>query len=136
MQQRGYSREEMSAFTTVYYLVADVGSWTCGIVTLVLCKRGMRVHVSRLLAFAGCALLTVCTVSVPFLPGGWVQKVLLLASFVGGGVGIGRLVMRHKGHLCVVRPFGRGLMLSTLYYAEEQIAQETLRVLDAGEGDG
>jgi DNA end-binding protein Ku len=47
-----------------------------------------------------------------------------------GRVGIGRLVMRHKGHLCVVRPFGRGLMLSTLYYAEEQIAQETLPELD------
>jgi DNA end-binding protein Ku len=34
--------------------------------------------------------------------------------------------MRHKGHLCVVRPFGRGLGLSTLYYAEDQIAQDSL----------
>jgi len=43
-----------------------------------------------------------------------------------GRVGLGRLVMRHRGHLCVVRPFGRGLVLSTLYYAEEQIAQDLL----------
>jgi ACS family hexuronate transporter-like MFS transporter len=82
-KQRGYSREEMAAFTTVYYLVADLGSWTVGLVTLVLCKRGMRVHVSRLLAFAGCALLTVCTVSVPFLPGGWALEAALLTVAFG-----------------------------------------------------
>jgi DNA end-binding protein Ku len=34
--------------------------------------------------------------------------------------------MRQKGHLCVVRPFGRGLALSTLYYADERIAQDAL----------
>lgn len=81
--QRGYSREEMSAFTTVYYLVADVGSWTVGLVTLALCRRGARVHVSRLIAFAGCALLTVCTVSVPFLPNGWALQAGLLAVAFG-----------------------------------------------------
>lgn len=43
-----------------------------------------------------------------------------------GKVGLGRLVMRHRGHLCVVRPFGRGLSLSTLHYADEMISQETL----------
>jgi DNA end-binding protein Ku len=43
-----------------------------------------------------------------------------------GRVGIGHLIMRHKGHLCVVRPFERGLALSTLYYADERISQDTL----------
>jgi len=46
-----------------------------------------------------------------------------------GRVGIGRLVMRHKGHLCMVRPFGRGLALTTLYYAEELVSQDTLAEL-------
>jgi DNA end-binding protein Ku len=55
------------------------------------------------------------------------QYALLVAALGRSGrVGIGRLVMRHKGHLCVVRPFGRGLVLSTLYYAEDQLAQDTL----------
>jgi len=55
------------------------------------------------------------------------QYALLVAALGRSGhVGIGRLVMRHRGHLCVVRPFGRGLVLSTLYYAEDQIAQDTL----------
>jgi DNA end-binding protein Ku len=43
-----------------------------------------------------------------------------------GRAGIGHLIMRHKGHLCVVRPFERGLALSTLYYAEERISQDSL----------
>ena len=43
----------------------------------------MRVHVSRLLAFAGCALLTVCTVSVPSLPDGWALEAGLLAVAFG-----------------------------------------------------
>lgn len=43
-----------------------------------------------------------------------------------GRVGLGHLVMRHRGHLCLVRPFGRGLSLSTLHYAEDQIAQDVL----------
>ena len=42
----------MSRFTTVYYLVADIGSWTVGLVTLLLCRRGMGVHASRMLVFA------------------------------------------------------------------------------------
>ena len=36
--QRGYSLVAMSEFTTVYYLVADIGTWTAGLVTLLLCK--------------------------------------------------------------------------------------------------
>lgn len=43
-----------------------------------------------------------------------------------GHVGLGHLIMRHRGHLCMVRPFGRGLSLSTLHYAEDQIAQDSL----------
>jgi DNA end-binding protein Ku len=54
---------------------------------------------------------------------------LVTALRRSGKVGIGRLVMRHKGHLCMVRPFGRGLGLTTLYYAEEMVSQDTLSEL-------
>lgn len=58
------------------------------------------------------------------------QYALLVTALARSGrAGLGRLVMRHKGHLCVVRPFGRGLALSTLYYAEELISQDTLSEL-------
>lgn len=54
---------------------------------------------------------------------------LVTALRRSGRVGIGRLVMRHKGHLCMVRPLGRGLALTTLYYAEELVSQDTLAEL-------
>lgn len=69
--QRGYTREEMRDFMTAYYLVADIGTWSAGLLTLLLCKYGMRLHVARVLMFAACALLALGTLAVPFVPGGW-----------------------------------------------------------------
>jgi MFS transporter, ACS family, hexuronate transporter len=66
-KQRGFSEAEMSRFTTAYYLVADIGSWTVGLGTLLLCRRGVSVHGARTLAFGACAALTLCCVAVPFL---------------------------------------------------------------------
>lgn len=66
-RQRGFSEAEMSRFTTAYYLLADVGSWTAGLVTLVLCRRGMGVHLARTFVYAGCAGLVLGSVAVPFL---------------------------------------------------------------------
>jgi DNA end-binding protein Ku len=57
---------------------------------------------------------------------------LLVATLrEAGRVGIGRFVLYHKGHLCAVRPFGRGLLLSTLHYAEAVVSQESLAELAA-----
>jgi DNA end-binding protein Ku len=41
-----------------------------------------------------------------------------------GKVGIGRFVMRTKEYLVTVRPFGRGLALETMFYADEIRDQE------------
>jgi DNA end-binding protein Ku len=55
---------------------------------------------------------------------------LLVATLrEAGRVGIGRFVMYQKGHLCAVRPHGRGLLLSTLHYAEEVVSQDSLSEL-------
>ncbi|HYO69881.1 MAG TPA: Ku protein [Archangium sp.] len=50
---------------------------------------------------------------------------LAMALRASGRAGIGRLVMHLKGHLCVVWPHGRGLVLSTLHYADELISQDS-----------
>ncbi|WPB79156.1 Ku protein [Archangium violaceum] len=50
---------------------------------------------------------------------------LAMALRASGRAGIGRLVMHLKGHLCVVWPHGRGLVLSTLHYADELIPQDS-----------
>jgi DNA end-binding protein Ku len=50
---------------------------------------------------------------------------MAMAMRAAGRVGIGRLVMHLKGHLCAVWPQGRGLVLSTLHYADELIPQDS-----------
>lgn len=49
---------------------------------------------------------------------------LAMALRASGRAGVGRLVMHLKGHLCVVWPRGRGLVLSTLHYADELVSQD------------
>ncbi|MCE9673355.1 Ku protein [Myxococcus stipitatus] len=43
-----------------------------------------------------------------------------------GRAGVGQFVLRQKGHLCLVRPYGRGLVLTTLHYADEVVPQDAL----------
>jgi ACS family hexuronate transporter-like MFS transporter len=81
--QRGFTEVEMSRFTTLYYLIADCGSWTAGLGTLLLCRRGVGVHASRTLAFAGCTGLALAAVAVPALPDGIQFQVALLAVAFG-----------------------------------------------------
>jgi DNA end-binding protein Ku len=43
-----------------------------------------------------------------------------------GKVGLGQLTMRGREHLCAVRPCGDGLLMETLYYADEVRSAEPL----------
>lgn len=52
-----------------------------------------------------------------------------MALRASGRVGLGRLVMHQKGHLCAVWPYGRGLVLSTLHYVDELISQDSFAEL-------
>jgi len=47
-------------------------------------------------------------------------------------VGIGRFVLRSKEHLATVRPIGRLLGLSTMYFADEIRSPETVETLPTG----
>ncbi|WP_141325097.1 Ku protein [Myxococcus sp. AB025B] len=49
---------------------------------------------------------------------------------VSGRVGVGRVVLYQKGHLCLVRPHARGLVLSTLHAVDEVVSQEQLSELE------
>ncbi|QSQ13352.1 non-homologous end joining protein Ku [Myxococcus landrumensis] len=68
--------------------------------------------------------------------------VLTAALQESGRVGVGRLVLYQKGHLCLVRPHGQGLVLTTLHAMEEVVPRESLSELamagtpiDSGELD-
>ncbi len=131
-EERGYSLEEMSRFMTGYYLVADIGTWTAGLVTLWLCKRGMRLHVSRILMLAVCALLTLSTFAVPFLPGGTaLEVVLLVVAF--GALGLfptyfalsQELSSKHQGKVTGTLGFCAHFSLAGLYRLEGWIGDVT-----------
>jgi ACS family hexuronate transporter-like MFS transporter len=87
IQKRGFSEGEMTAFTTWFYLTADIGSWTVGLFTLVMVWRGRTVHAARFLALTGCAGLTVVSLVVPFAPTGLALTGAVLV-FAFGSLGL------------------------------------------------
>lgn len=83
----GYSLREVQFFTIGYYLMADVGSWTVGFLSLWLTWRGFSVHASRRIAFIACTGLVLSTMSIPFLSSNTaVIAVLLIFAF--GALGL------------------------------------------------
>jgi ACS family hexuronate transporter-like MFS transporter len=131
-EQRGFNEAQMSRFTTYYYLVADVGSWTVGGMTLVLCRRGMSLHLSRLIGYGGCAVLTMTTLLVPFLPDGWPLKLaLLLVAF--GALGLfpcyfalsQEVSAKHQGKITGTLGFAAHFSLAMIYPLEGIISDVT-----------
>jgi ACS family hexuronate transporter-like MFS transporter len=82
-RERGFSEPEMAWFTTLYYLMADVGSWTVGLTSLGLVSLGVGLHRSREITFAACVLFALASVAVPFLGRGPGLTAALLATGFG-----------------------------------------------------
>ena len=87
-QKRGFSEEEMTNLTTLFYLLADVGSWTIGLATLLLIrKRKWNGHFTRVLMLGVCASLTLISILVPFAESGWpLTLAILLFAFASLGL--------------------------------------------------
>jgi ACS family hexuronate transporter-like MFS transporter len=131
-EERHYSELAMSKFTTLYYLVADVGSWTIGGLTLWMSSRGLGIHRSRIIALGLCATLTLLSVSVPFLPNGVaLQAVLLAIAF--GGLGLfptyfalsQEVSVEHQGKVTGVLGASAHFSLAAIYPIEGMIADAT-----------
>jgi ACS family hexuronate transporter-like MFS transporter len=81
-QDRGYSEADMQRFMTLFYVAADVGSITVGLVTIQLVKRRFSLFSARLWTFvfsASLALLSLIAVHLP--QGPTLLIVLLLIGF-------------------------------------------------------
>ncbi len=131
-KERDYTELQMSKFTTLYYLVADIGSWTVGGLTLWLSRRGTGVHRSRIIAYAMCALLTLLSVAVPFLPSGLaVQFALLAVAF--GALGLfptyfalsQELSSRHQGKVTGTLGACAHFSLAAIYPLEGMLVDAT-----------
>ncbi len=82
-ESHGYSKAEVGWFTSAYYVSADFGCISIGILVKWLIAGGWDVHRARLWTFTGCTALTLLAVAVAFMPTGpWLLVLLLL---VGAG---------------------------------------------------
>jgi ACS family hexuronate transporter-like MFS transporter len=86
-EQHGYGLEQFNYFSMAYYLCTDLGSLSAGFATLGLARRGVGVHPSRLIVFAGCALVTTLSLAAAVLPAGpALLGVLLVIGFAALGL--------------------------------------------------
>jgi ACS family hexuronate transporter-like MFS transporter len=101
-----YNEQQRSLITAIYYLAAALGSLSAGWLTLLLSRRGLSIHASRMTVFLGYGLLAGLAVCVPFLaPGPLVLGVLLTVGF--GSLGVfpayysftQELTVKHQGKL-------------------------------------
>jgi MFS transporter, ACS family, hexuronate transporter len=81
--RHGYSLEDVSTFSMAYYLSTDAGSLTAGFTSLLLARRLLGVHASRVIVFAGCAGLTTLSIAVPQLATGPLLTITLLVVGFG-----------------------------------------------------
>ena len=84
--EQGYSRDQMLEFNTLYFIVADIGSWTAGLAVVLLVKFGWPLHRARLVTFAFGVALVLPAGAIPFAPQDWLAPLILVTGF--GALGI------------------------------------------------
>ena len=86
-EQHGYTSEQTGWFILCYYIATDAGSLTAGFGVLLLARRGLSVHGSRMLVFTLCAAITTLSLVAAVLPSAPVLLgVLLLIGFAALGL--------------------------------------------------
>ena len=128
----GYNEAETQMLSSAYYLMADAGSISVGVVTLWLVGRGWSVHRSRLAAYLGCALLALLSVPLALLPAGFASVVLL---FVIGFAALGlfptyfaltqEISARHQGKVTGTLGFINALYLAFLFPLQGRLIDAT-----------
>jgi MFS transporter, ACS family, hexuronate transporter len=74
----GFDRDPLQYFTAAYYLSADIGSWTIGLITLYLARRGRNLSRVRIGCYLGCT--AIYAVAAGLLP--WSTHWLFAAALL------------------------------------------------------
>jgi ACS family hexuronate transporter-like MFS transporter len=85
-EDHGYTPEQSLRFNTLYFIVADIGSWLVGFAVVGLRWRKLSLHSSRMWVFAVGVVFTMASAALPFVPREWMEPVVLLTGF--GGLGL------------------------------------------------
>lgn len=132
-EKRGYDERGMASLMTWFYLIADAGSWTVGLATLVFIRRGYGGHTTRLMAFATCSLLALVGLLVPFVSNGWLLPLTVIV-FAFASLGLfptyfsmtQEVSARHQGKVTGTLGAGAHLFLSLVAYPiEGWVVKET-----------
>ena len=86
IKTQGYSEEAMQRFSIAYYVAADIGAWTVGLLTWFLAKNRLTLHTARLVTFGLCTTLLMSAFAIPFVSGLTFQIIALLIGF--GALGL------------------------------------------------
>jgi ACS family hexuronate transporter-like MFS transporter len=121
----GYTEGEMSYFMMGYYACADAGSWTVGLTTLFLIRRGLTVRTARFLMYGGCTGLVLLSVLLPVIGyGALFIGVFLLYGF--GALGLfptyfaltQEFAAQHQGKISGTLGFLNAIYLSAVYNSQ------------------
>jgi MFS transporter, ACS family, hexuronate transporter len=79
--QYDFGNQAIQRFGIAYYISADIGSWTMGLITLYAVKRGTSLDAARLRVFTACTLaLLAATIPLPFVRSETVCLALLIIT--------------------------------------------------------
>jgi len=84
---RGYSEAGALYFNSAWFAAADIGCLAAGAIAARLAHRGMGIHPSRVMVFAGCAVLCAGSALVPWLAQG-APLLMVLALTAAGALGV------------------------------------------------
>jgi hypothetical protein len=122
----------MNWFLLAYYVSTDIGSLAAGAGALMLARRGLPVHTSRLAVFAACALLCTLAGTAAFLPRGpLLLGVLLVIGF--GALGLfpnyysfsQELTARHQGKVTGALGCSCWLAMAPVHEAVGDVVKQT-----------
>ena len=121
-QEKGYSEDLMAYLTSTFFVAADLGSVAVGATILALARRGMRLHLARVLCFAGCAGLTMTSLVAVLLPRG-PGLIAVLAILGFGALGLFPIYFalsqdisaRHQGKVTGTLSFVNAACLAILF---------------------
>ena len=126
--EQGYSRDQMLEFNTLYFIIADIGSWTAGLAVVLLVKFGWPLHRARLVTFAFGVTLVLPAGAIPFAPTEWLAPLILVTGF--GALGIfatyfalsQEISGKNQGKITGLLGLINSLYLAGLYWIQGSIA--------------
>lgn len=130
-KQQGFSKADMQRFSFAYYAIADLGSWLAGGAVVLLHARGVRLHRSRLVVFAGGVGLVALSALVPWhatLGDRGTAAVVLLTGFGALGLFAAYFALsqevsgRHQGKVTGTLGAVNSVWLAATYEAQGRAA--------------